>query len=159
MMKLLELDQTTELVKTTCRVRELFEAAEKSCQSLLHEHRIQLIVEEHGEQIWADEDLMTDVLINLIDNAVKASPDKATIYLRAEQNRILVQDFGSGIPKKEQDKILEPFYMIDKSRSRRTGGAGLGLALVQLILRQHSAKLLIDSRIGEGTSMIIQFSD
>lgn len=159
MMKLLELDQTTELVKTTCRVRELFEAAEKSCQSLLHEHRIQLVVEEHGEQIWADADLMTDVLINLIDNAVKASPDKATIYLRAEQNRILVQDFGSGIPKKEQDKILEPFYMIDKSRSRKTGGAGLGLALVQLILRQHSAKLLIDSQIGEGTSMIIQFSD
>lgn len=159
MMKLLELDQEAELTKTKCSVRDLFEAAEQSCQSLLKAKQIQLVAEEHGEQVWADADLMTEVLMNLIDNAIKASPEKAVIYLRAEKNQILVQDFGQGIPEEEQDKILEPFYMIDKSRSRKTGGAGLGLALVQLILKQHSAKLVIDSRVGEGTCMIIQFTD
>ena len=52
---------------------------------------------------------------------------------------------------------MEPFYMIDKSRSRRTGGAGLGLALVAMIAKRHGIRIEIDSRIGEGTRFILQF--
>ena len=66
-------------------------------------------------------------------------------------------DKGRGIPGDEIHKILEPFYMVDKSRSRKSGGAGLGLAIVKLILERHNATLDIDSTLGEGTSMNLHF--
>ena len=104
-----------------------------------------------------DLDLMTDVVINLIDNAVKASEPGSSIWLRASGHQIEVRDSGSGIPEEELNKILEPFYMVDKSRSRKKGGAGLGLALVQLIVERHHGNMQIESHVGEGTRMIIQF--
>ena len=69
----------------------------------------------------------------------------------------MVQDTGCGIPEEEQKKILEPFYMIDKSRSRKNGGAGLGLALTALILKRHDVTLAIESEEGKGTTMILNF--
>jgi two-component system phosphate regulon sensor histidine kinase PhoR len=102
-----------------------------------------------------DSDLMTEVLINLVDNGIKASQEGSQIILTAGENMISVQDFGKGIPEEEQDKILEPFYMIDKSRSRKKGGAGLGLAITASILKKHNCTLEIDSRLGEGTCMKI----
>ncbi|MBO5238081.1 MAG: HAMP domain-containing histidine kinase [Lachnospiraceae bacterium] len=157
MMKLLELDQDVELEFTEHPVIELFDVAKLACQEILKEKKIQLVVQEQGERFCIDFDLMTDVLVNLIDNAVKASETGSIIYLRADENRIEVEDFGQGIPEEEQGRILEPFYMIDKSRSRKNGGAGLGLALTSLILKQHSVTLNIESEVGKGTRMILQF--
>ena len=62
-----------------------------------------------------------------------------------------------GIPAEEQEKIMEPFYMVDKSRSRKSGGAGLGLALTAMIAKRHNISIRIDSKEGEGTRMILQF--
>ena len=101
--------------------------------------------------------LMTEVLVNLVDNANKASKQGDTIRLIANDHQILVQDTGCGIPEEEQKKILEPFYMIDKSRSRKNGGAGLGLALTALILKRHDVTLAIESEEGKGTTMILNF--
>lgn len=157
MMKLLELDQEEELELKETSVRTLFEAAERSCQVLLREKQITLSMTEHGERFRMDLDLMTDVIINLIDNGIKASQPGGTICLLAEENTIQIQDFGQGIPREEQERILEPFYMIDKSRSRKSGGAGLGLALTALIIKRHQASLHIESKVGEGTRMILQF--
>ena len=100
---------------------------------------------------------MTDVIINLIDNGIKASDYGGKIILRSYGNCIEVQDFGKGIPKEEQEKIMEPFYMVDKSRSRKSGGAGLGLALTALIVKKHNATLKIESQPEKGTKMILQF--
>lgn len=157
MMKLLELEQEVELELQDTPVRTLFEAAERSCRVILQEKQITLAITEHGEHFTMDMDLMTDVIINLIDNAVKASRTGGRICLRAEGNTIQVQDFGQGIPREEQERILEPFYMIDKSRSRKSGGAGLGLALAVMIVKRHKASLRIESEAGEGTRMILQF--
>ena len=157
MMKLLELDQEEELELKETSVRALFEAAERSCQVILREKQISLRITEHGERFLMDIDLMTDVIVNLIDNGIKASQPGGTICLSAEGRTIQVQDFGQGIPKEEQERILEPFYMIDKSRSRKNGGAGLGLALSALIIKRHQASLQIESEVGTGTRMILQF--
>ena len=138
-------------------IETIFEAAQQSCSVILREKEIQLEIEEHGEHFCMEPDLMTDVIINLIDNAVKASRQGGRICLQAEGNEIRVRDYGRGIPREEQDKILEPFYMIDKSRSRKHGGAGLGLALTATILELHHASLRIDSEPGSGTCMILQF--
>ena len=110
-----------------------------------------------GESYLVDADLMTEVLINLIDNARKASSKGDRIILSARENVIEVQDFGRGIPKEEQEKILEPFYRIDKSRSRASGGAGLGLAITAMILKRHNCSIHMESGLGEGTRMILQF--
>lgn len=157
MMKLLELDQEEELELTEMPVRCIFEAAAKACGAILREKQIVLEVLEQGETFPMDADLMTDVLVNLIDNAVKASEQGGRIILKAYGNFIEVEDFGRGIPESEQEKILEPFYMIDKSRSRKSGGAGLGLALTAMIAKAHDISLKIVSEEGKGTRMILQF--
>lgn len=105
-----------------------------------------------------EHDLLLDLIINLVDNASKASPSGALIELIAEDNRITVRDHGIGIPNEELDKLTEPFYMVDKSRSRRAGGAGIGLALCKEIATLHNAKLAFESESGVGTSASIVFS-
>ena len=105
----------------------------------------------------ADADLFTEVLINLIDNARKASKRGDRILLSAGERVIEVQDFGTGIPEDELGRILEPFYMIDKSRSRKSGGAGLGLAITALILKRHNCTIRMESELGQGTRVILQF--
>lgn len=157
MMKLLLLEQDGGLEFKEVSAKTLFEAAAKSCGAILKEKDINLEYEENGEIFLMDIDLMTDVIINLIDNGVKASNKGGRIILRSYGNCIEVQDFGRGIPKEEQEKIMEPFYMVDKSRSRKSGGAGLGLALAALIAKRHNILLKIDSEPGQGTRMILQF--
>ena len=105
----------------------------------------------------ADGDLLTEVIINLLDNAIKASDEGGMISLTAHDKKIIVRDYGRGIPEDEIANIIKPFYMVDKSRSRRDGGAGLGLALTKLIIEKHHATLDIESKVGDGTSMILQF--
>ncbi len=157
MMRLLELDRDVELELALTPVRELFGRTEHACKAVLEEKRLTLAWEEHGEMLPMDVELMTDMLINLVDNAAKASVEGGKIVLRAWERRIEVEDFGQGIPEEELERIMEPFYMVDKSRSRRTGGSGLGLALVAMIAKRHGIRIEIDSRLGEGTRFILQF--
>jgi signal transduction histidine kinase len=104
-----------------------------------------------------DFDLMQDLLINLVDNAAKASGEGKTIELRAHENTISVTDQGIGIPEEEMQRIFEPFYRVDKSRSRKMGGAGLGLALVRKIADAHGAKIEVKSKVGKGTTISVIF--
>ena len=157
MMKLLELDYEEALELKEIPAKQLFSAVSKACSQLLKNKNMTLEIVEAGETFYVDVDLMTDALINLVDNGIKASDEGSKIILKAESKKITVTDFGKGIPKAEQDKILEPFYMIDKSRSRRSGGVGLGLALTATIIKKHNCKLVIESEVGKGTSMNLQF--
>lgn len=160
MMKLLELGQDTELDIKKHKAYELFTATAESTSVLLKEKGILLDIIEHGEELEVDIDLMTDVLINLVDNSYKASSEGAHISLVAgmdENNMtfITVKDSGRGIPEEDLEKITEPFYMVDKSRSRKQGGAGLGLALCKLILKHHNMDMRIKSTVGVGTEITI----
>lgn len=98
---------------------------------------------------------MKTLLYNLIDNACKASEPGSEIFLTGEHidgfYRLSVRDCGRGIPAEEISKITEPFYMVDKSRSRKQNGAGLGLALCQEIAMIHGDSLHIQSQLGQGT--------
>ena len=104
-----------------------------------------------------DFDLMRSALINLVENARKASRDGQSIYLCAKDNAIEVRDFGQGIPAKELPRITEPIYMVDKSRSKKQGGSGLGLAILQRIASAHGAALTAESIPGEFTLIKIVF--
>ena len=105
--------------------------------------------------VQAESNLMISVLLNLVDNACKASEPGGIIEIfgRKMENGYLfsVRDYGVGIPKDECKKITEAFYMVDKSRSRSKNGAGLGLALCSEILALHHSELIIESKVGEGS--------
>ena len=105
-------------------------------------------------------DLIQSLLINLVDNAAKAydtdAPDKR-VFLTFSADTIEVWDFGRGIPEKAMGRIFEPFYMADKSRSKKAGGSGLGLALVKRIADAHDAELTVKSGVGKGTTVRVRF--
>lgn len=117
--------------------------------------QIKLVVDYDKTMVYAEANLIKSVLLNLVDNAYKASAEDSKIELfgRKEEGGycFIVKDYGVGIPKEEQKKITEAFYMVDKSRSRSRNGAGLGLALCSEILNLHQSKLQIESTLGEGT--------
>lgn len=115
--------------------------------------------------VEGDRDLLKTVFINLIDNARKASEPGSEIRMVGQWQQeessesfyeIRIEDQGCGIPEDEVNRICEAFYMIDKSRSRKQGGAGLGLATTSLIVEVHQGKLLVESKLGEGTVMRVQ---
>jgi len=122
---------------------------------------VKLIFRYDGAWIQAEVNLLKSVLVNLIDNAVKAteigqSERERRIEIigsrEAAGYRFAVRDYGVGIPEEECRKITEAFYMVDKSRSRSKNGAGLGLALCTSILELHGSHLEIESTPGEGST-------
>ena len=107
---------------------------------------------------WMDEDLMLSLLMNLVDNAGKASEPGGNIIVSADETGFTVEDFGKGIPKQEINRVTEAFYMVDKSRTGNPGGAGLGLALCQQIVQIHGGKMIIESNLGKGTCEFLKAS-
>lgn len=107
--------------------------------------------------VICDRDLTVDILRNLMLNASRAEPKDGKVRVHWEKQNerisIMVTDTGNGIPEAELKRILEPFYMVDKSRSREVGGSGLGLSICEKIARLHSSELEIKSVIGEGTTV------
>lgn len=114
--------------------------------------------------IRGDMELLLSLLYNLLDNAAKAMDkgEQGFILLKGSSlpngdYEIKVVDNGRGIPQEEISRITEAFYMVDKSRSRKEGGAGIGMALCYKIIKLHGGMLQIDSKLGEGTVMKVVF--
>lgn len=107
--------------------------------------------------VCAESNLLKSVLLNLVDNACKASGEGDLVEVLGKRTEdsytFCVRDHGVGIPREELKKVTEAFYMVDKSRSRSKNGAGLGLALCVEILRLHDSELVIESTLGKGTSI------
>lgn len=122
---------------------------------------IQIIVKGEETKLLLDWDLFKVAIINLVDNALNASAHNSSVTLGIEQKKnqiiIYVEDEGKGMAVSEIAKITEPFYRIEKSRSRREGGIGLGLAICHQIVEEHEGKLQINSEIGQGTRVEIVF--
>ena len=104
-----------------------------------------------------DPDLMMSLLMNLVDNACKASIAGGMIRVTADDRRISVRDDGKGIPPGEIAHVTEAFYMVDKSRAKAAGSVGLGLALCAQIASMHGAVLQIESEEGKGTQISVEF--
>lgn len=156
MMQLLLLDNDDKLVKENVTAKELFHLVYTICKERAAGHQVTLEMQEAEQSFEVDKDLFVEVLVNLIDNAVKASKQGDKVLVFVKDGCIYVSDHGRGIPAEEQEKILEPFYMIDKSRSRQHGGAGLGLAITTRILQVHNWTMQIESEEGKGTTIILQ---
>ena len=106
-----------------------------------------------------DRDRIEQVLLNILSNAIKYSPENSLIEVDAykEENlaMIFVKDNGIGISEKEQTRVFERFYRVDKARSREMGGTGLGLAIAKQIVEEHGGTILLSSSLNEGTTVTI----
>lgn len=104
---------------------------------------------------------LEQLLIILIDNAIKYSTDRKQINISAgathNRVRLIVQDFGEGIAPEEQKKIFNRFYRVDKARTRERGGNGLGLAIAQKLVTSYHGKIEVESVLGQGSQFILTF--
>lgn len=145
---------STQLAPVLERVTEHF-------ASICGERNLEIRCGIQQMKVDMDEELFTSLLYNLLDNACKASKSGQTIELKSwmEGNKAMIQvrDHGIGIPKEQVDYVTEAFYMVDKSRSRKAGGAGIGLALCKEIVRAHHGEMNIESEPGCGTSVTLNF--
>lgn len=128
---------------------------QKSCEYRLDRQKQSLQCDVEEAAVWGESELLRTLLLNLLDNAHKASPSGAVLQLRGRVvpsgYLFCVIDPGRGIPPEELSRITDPFYMVDKSRARAAGGAGLGLTLCRKIAEVHGSSLRFESVVGEGT--------
>jgi PAS domain S-box-containing protein len=121
---------------------------------------IAVAVPETRSFVAGDEDKLRQVLINLVDNAVKYSPDGGAVEVRVEPNStnvsVAVSDHGLGIPLAEQQRIFGKFYRVDPQLSRGVGGTGLGLYICRELVRRMDGSLKVDSREGEGSTFLVE---
>ncbi|MDT2756035.1 cell wall metabolism sensor histidine kinase WalK [Enterococcus asini] len=111
--------------------------------------------------LWAevDTDKIIQVIDNIMNNAIKYSPDGGTItvHLSETHNNILlsISDQGLGIPKKDLQKVFDRFYRVDKARARKQGGTGLGLAITKEVIKAHGGNIWVESQEGRGSTFFI----
>lgn len=150
-----------ELVLKSEDILEVCQEAKEVLKSRLKKNNsLNLILTVKPCKAIIEKELFIVLLTNLIGNSIKASAENSNIYLRAcrnDQDQLLIQveDQGMGIPEKDIDKVFEPFFMVDKSRSRAHQGSGLGLAICSEIVKLHQGEIKIKSVSGEGTTVEI----
>jgi two-component system sensor histidine kinase VicK len=125
-----------------------------------HKHNLSMELVGKLPDIYCDSDRIEQVLVNVISNAIKYTPDGGTIDISSQAEgefiSISVKDTGIGIPEKDLSRLFERFYRVDKARSREAGGSGLGLSIAKEIVERHGGTIRIDSRYGEGTTVTVR---
>ncbi len=159
LMSLLVVGHTRAEVKSV-NMGLLCQQAGRSALPAMTAQNLHLVVQAEEASLPGDPSLLQTLLQNLLDNARKASEPDTVVALDGQRTeagyRITVTDQGRGIPEEELDKITEAFYMVDKSRSRAQGGAGLGLALCKEIAALHRGELRFESQVGLGTKVTVE---
>jgi len=110
-------------------------------------------------KIQADSHKIVQVFVNLIDNAIKYAADAGRVDISIQEDAdeliVIVEDNGTGIPPEHIDRVFEPFYRVDKARSRKLGGTGLGLGIAKHIVAAHNGKITIESQPAKGTKVFV----
>ena len=128
---------------------------------LTKRQELEAVIDPGLPPIKADRDRIRQVLINLLDNAVKFTPEEGKISLEVRLNaegtgvEVHVKDRGIGIPSSDLPRIFERFYRVDKARSREQGGTGLGLAIVKHIVEAHRGHVSVKSTLGQGSDFCV----
>lgn len=150
--------------QATLQLCDLVALIESCSYTLLNRHsrvKIETLFNEKESLVLGDPDLLELAFINLFENAVKYSADPAfitvTVETLTEVVNVSVRDRGIGIHAKDRAHVFERFYTVNKSRSRKLGGAGLGLSIVKMIMEKHNANISVAPAEDEGTVFTMQF--
>jgi two-component system phosphate regulon sensor histidine kinase PhoR len=156
------LESGGELQLADVDLRELTQRVLGQLESLRGAKGHQIESEVSARQLRADPRRVEQVMVNLLENAIKYVPaGEGRIVVRwlcTDQSvRLIVSDNGPGIPPVHQDRLFERFYRVDKARSRELGGTGLGLAIVKHILQAHGGTVTVRSELGKGSEFVCDF--
>jgi signal transduction histidine kinase len=129
------------------------------CEPQWAEKKLDMGVALEEVQITADEDLLSQVWMNLLHNGIKFTPQAGSVEIalqrRGDRVEFRISDTGIGISEEDQVRIFERFYKADPARTRSNGGSGLGLSIARKIVEMHKGTITVESKVGAGTTFIV----
>ncbi len=147
-------DESVDLLALSNRVLD-------NAQRRADKHNVRLLDVQGNCVVKGSESLLEHMLSNLVSNAIKYNKEGGTVAISLGYKDgvpfLSVTDSGMGIDSRHIDKLFDRFYRVDNSRCRQTGGTGLGLTIVQKIVRLHNASISVDSVVGKGSTFTITF--
>lgn len=160
LLELARLDNPdARLARQSVDLESLVNQAVEDIQPLAQEKQVSIRLDMTAVSVSADQNRLSQVLLNVLKNAVAHSPELGQIDVVLESDRanarILVTDFGDGIPPEHIDRIFERFFRVDESRSRDSGGTGLGLAISKAIVEAHGGQICVASDPGRQTTFTV----
>ena len=159
---LLSYKKNSDFEKKDVEMTEVFTEIEDTFREGMNDAEMELIINNQLSTIYGDETLIIMSISNLIKNAMNVSEKNTKIMVNAfnmnNKKYVQVVDQGPGISEENIKRITEPFYRVDKVRSRKNGGAGLGLSICKSIMELHGGKLLIESELGKGSIFTLEFN-
>ena len=153
--------ESTQDLAVAVSLKSITESVAGFMEPVIADKKIQLHLALTEDKVMGHSDMLREVVLNLVDNAVKYNRPGGHVYVtmeKAETGRNLlftVEDTGIGIPKDKQDRVFERFYRVEESRSKRIGGTGLGLSIVKHIIEQHHGTIALTSREHFGTKIVV----
>jgi two-component system phosphate regulon sensor histidine kinase PhoR len=153
-------DEIQQIGRECCRVADVLNTVIGLCADGIREKKIDVrLACETGLSGCFDATLLEQAALNLLDNAIKYSPEKSVIRIEAltvnDEIQIRFMDQGMGIAKKHLPRLFERFYRVDKARSRKLGGTGLGLAIVKHIAQAHGGSVTVESELEKGSTFTL----
>lgn len=158
MLDLAVLEQEYVLVNENVKLDELIRDIVRSMEDRMKEKDIGIRLSLEETEIDGEQKLLDELIRNLIDNAIKYNKEKGSIEVVLKNKKLTISDTGIGIAERDKHRIFERFYRVDKGRSKARGGTGLGLAIVKHICELYGYDIYLDSHIGKGTEITIDFS-
>jgi two-component system, OmpR family, sensor histidine kinase BaeS len=150
-----QLQLETRVFNLASKIREITSSFEPSAQ----QKRVKLEVRAPERlELHGDPDRIAQVLSNLLDNALRYTPEHGTVCITLESTqstaRVIVSDSGQGLPSESLEHVFDRFYRVDESRNRSSGGSGLGLAIARTILELHGGKISVQNRLEGGAEFV-----
>jgi two-component system phosphate regulon sensor histidine kinase PhoR len=159
LLDLSRIEQATEIVRhDAVALLSLVDATLRRLRTFAERQGVVLIelVPDDLPPVRGDEEQLDRLLMNLLHNAIKFSPEGGTVTVTTDEHPdgvvISVTDHGVGIPVKDQERVFERFYKVDRARQRGLGGTGLGLAIARHIAEAHGGRIWLESAEGEGST-------
>ena len=162
LLSLVRMDKSAQTLNiASVSINELLEMVLKRLKPLAKKKNIDLLFESFRPVVaQIDEVKMTQVISNLVENAIKYNKDEGWVHVSLNADHqyfyVRVEDSGIGIPEESINKIFERFYRVDKARSRQSGGTGLGLAIVRNIIILHHGIIKVHSEENVGTTFTMR---
>ncbi|MDF2541204.1 MAG: integral rane sensor signal transduction histidine kinase [Herbinix sp.] len=144
-----------QLMKQEIFLNDIIEFTIRNFETEIKNRNLTVTHQGSCSSVQADRDRISQVIVNLLSNAIKYTPPGGNISLELSENKnyviLRVKDTGIGVAEEELPFIFERFYRADKSRNRNTGGAGIGLAIVKAIMDAHHGKVIVESKVDQGS--------